>query len=676
MRRLFDALVVGAAVGISSLVAAAGTESAPAAPPSGAPVTGAAVFASDLGIYVANLDGTGLKRLTRDGYDADPVWSPDAKRIAFSRMVGWSLAVMVMKADGGGLRRLGWGEGPAWSPDGTRILFVDGPGIEDVSSGKTIAPAPAGFTFAKLDGSGTRRVRVGEVFSLSWSPDGRKIAYTVRRDDWIHVHDVRSGKATTLARIPGGAHDLAWSPDGTQVAASDDRGIELVDVSTRRVSTLTGEGRHPLWSPDGLRIAFVRYDAERDITRLLTIGSDGRGERLVVAEMGGSTVGWSGDGRGLLISKPRSAGEGADIWWIRADRDGARRITHAFPTGASFSAPQWAATTIPVRAVGPVPAISLVPRTLATTAPVLALSADAGRVAFETTCSGGPLAIWDTAGHLEPVAAKICDTENGRAAMTLAGNRTAWIWENYSMIVSALEVATPGAKPAVVESADEKGYGEMIGNLTGEGTLLVYNTWGTGYGYEPRKIVPTLWRVVGKKKSKVVSGADALAVVDVDAERIAVLRDDGRLVILDLRGKRLSTFSFGKKGIRREPSTDRWPVRLTGPLLVALRGRTIEVRDAASGTVRHRWPTAASEAPIALEDARGDFAVYGAGIALHVLRLSDGRDRMLEIADEEGPVHAELERNGLYYSYNTAIGAKRGRVAFVPLEELAARLGR
>ncbi|HEX6725674.1 MAG TPA: hypothetical protein VF073_10575, partial [Gaiella sp.] len=201
MHRFVVALVVGVATGISLLAPASGTERAPAALASAAPPAGAAVFASDLGIYVANLDGTALKRLTRDGYDAGPVWSPDAKRIAFSRAVGWSVAVMVMNADGAGSRRIGWGEGPAWSPDDTRIVFVDGPGVEDVSSGKTIVPAPAGFTIAKLDGSGSRRVGVGEVFSVSWSPDGKRIAFTVRRDDWIHLYRLATGKARTLARI-------------------------------------------------------------------------------------------------------------------------------------------------------------------------------------------------------------------------------------------------------------------------------------------------------------------------------------------------------------------------------------------------------------------------------------------------------------------------------------------
>jgi Tol biopolymer transport system component len=678
MRRILDVVVVTAVIGVSVLLGYDGAGGAPAASPSATPLSGAAVFASDLGIYVANLDGTGVKRLTRDGYDADPVWSPDAKRIAFSRMTGWSTTVMVMNADGGGLRRLGWGEGPAWSPDGTRIAYVDGPGIVDVSSGKTIAPAPAGFTIARLAGSGARRAGVGEVFSLSWSPDGKQIAYTVRRDGWIRLHDVRTGKATKLALVPGGAHDLEWSPDGTQIAAHDDKGIELVDVSTRRVSTLTGDGRHPLWSPDGTRIAFVRYDAERDIARLLTIGRDGRGRRQLVAEMAGWTVSWSGDGRGLLFSKSRSAGEGADIWWIRADGRGRQRITHAFPTGASFSAPQWAPTTLPPRTAALVPAISLVPRTVATPAPVLRLAADASRVVFETTCYGGPLTIWDTTGALDRVVGEDCDTENGREELALAAGRIAWINENYSMIYRFLELATPGKKPAHVDDADAKHDGGWIGNLMGDAGLLVYNKWRVTHSgdiADPRWRVedPGLWRIDGTRPTRIVAGADAFDLVDVDTGRIAVLREDGKLVILDRQGKRLSAFSLGKRGVEAEPSTGRWPVRLTEGLVVVLRGTAIEARDAVSGTVRHRWPTASSEAPLTLEAARGDFVVYKTGIALHLLRLSDGRDRIVEIPDEEGPVHAELERAGLYFSYNTPVGAKHGRVAFVPLRELTAR---
>jgi hypothetical protein len=117
-------------------------------------------------------------------------------------------------------------------------------------------------------------------------------------------------------------------------------------------------------------------------------------------------------------------------------------------------------------------------------------------------------------------------------------------------------------------------------------------------------------------------------------------------VIPNEQGRRASAFRLGTRSVAS--------VKLTGARLVVLRGRTLEVHDAASGTLRHHWPVAASDAPIALEDADGNFAVYTAGIAIHLLRLSDGRDRVLSITSEEGPVPADLEPEGLYYSYSEA----------------------
>jgi Tol biopolymer transport system component len=58
-------------------------------------------------IYVANLDGGGLQRLTRNpANDGLPAWSPDGRYIAFvsDREGGW--AVWVMRPDGSDQRLL------------------------------------------------------------------------------------------------------------------------------------------------------------------------------------------------------------------------------------------------------------------------------------------------------------------------------------------------------------------------------------------------------------------------------------------------------------------------------------------------------------------------------------------------------------------------------------------
>jgi len=87
-------------------------------------------------IYVVGADGSGLRRLTRNSRsDGSPVWSPDGRKVLFTRSSGSVYSdsdVYVMNADGRGQRNLtpslthpfATDTTPAWSPDGRRILFV------------------------------------------------------------------------------------------------------------------------------------------------------------------------------------------------------------------------------------------------------------------------------------------------------------------------------------------------------------------------------------------------------------------------------------------------------------------------------------------------------------------------------------------------------------------------
>ena len=187
-------------------------------------------------IFVMNADGSGQRRLTRNpARDLDPAWSPDGRKLAFAsvRRKPRTFDVYVMNADGSGLLRLAQsGEGPVWSPDGRKIAFVSG---GDPSSALT--PNQHVFTM-NSDGSGKRKLARG--FGPVWSPDGGKIAYVSERAGSMDVGVMNadgsgqrtlSRSALTRSGAVGFIPQPAWSPDGRKILFVSDRdGLEAIYV--------------------------------------------------------------------------------------------------------------------------------------------------------------------------------------------------------------------------------------------------------------------------------------------------------------------------------------------------------------------------------------------------------------------------------------------------------------
>ena len=215
-------------------------------------------------IYTIAPNATNLTRLTRDlASDILPAMSPDGPRIAFSRGSPSASDLYLIDSDGAGLTRLtdfeGFEHSPIWSADGTRIAFVWGHG-ETKSFGATGA-----LWAIDADGSNRALLLDRQVGYLAWSPDGTRIALELRGDEThIGVLDVASGALTDLGR----GYVPKWSPDGMRLTFI--RGTDAaIDIYVMRadgsdVVQLTDDAAfdtYPIWSPDGATILFMSTGA-------------------------------------------------------------------------------------------------------------------------------------------------------------------------------------------------------------------------------------------------------------------------------------------------------------------------------------------------------------------------------------------------------------------------------
>ena len=144
--------------------------------------------ASVNGIYtIRSSDGGALTRLTDAGgmVDVPIAYSPDGAQIAFGRTsfhdCSGKSAIYVVNVDGTGLRRITpWGfcdDDGSWSPDGTRIAFVR-PG------GTIFTVHPDGTGLAQLPLMTNARSFAGDV---AWSPDGRRIVIILTIQTGAHT---------------------------------------------------------------------------------------------------------------------------------------------------------------------------------------------------------------------------------------------------------------------------------------------------------------------------------------------------------------------------------------------------------------------------------------------------------------------------------------------------------
>jgi TolB protein len=138
-------------------------------------------------IWIMNDDGSApqpVTRTLRSASDGWPSWAPDGKRLAFARGTPSDTAIFVVNVDGSGLRRLtrqqqSLDTQPAWSPQGKAIVYES-----------DLFMLPGQLFVMRTDGTGRRQLTdptVGASSRPSWSSDGKRIVFMASRDHHTDV---------------------------------------------------------------------------------------------------------------------------------------------------------------------------------------------------------------------------------------------------------------------------------------------------------------------------------------------------------------------------------------------------------------------------------------------------------------------------------------------------------
>jgi len=179
----------------------------PVIAPDGKTIVFGSIREGDFDIYTMDTDGENVKRLTdKNGYDGGPWWSPDGSKIVWrawhpeteAEKAQWAdmmekdyvtavpLDIWVMDADGSGKKRLtkngatNWA--PSWHPDGKRITFSSN--MDDWREDIKAYGHNFEIYLINIDGTGLERITFNKGFDSfpMFRPDGKKIIFGANRN--------------------------------------------------------------------------------------------------------------------------------------------------------------------------------------------------------------------------------------------------------------------------------------------------------------------------------------------------------------------------------------------------------------------------------------------------------------------------------------------------------------
>jgi Tol biopolymer transport system component len=237
-------------------------------------------------IWVANPNGTGQRNLTRDAaQDTDPAWSPDGRRIVYASTPsrcqgsGCQQDLYAISHDGRNRVRLTSTpqdeRQPDWSPDGTRIAYA--------RSGD----GDSGIWVMRADGSSQRQLTNDPGFAPDWAPDDTRILY-IGGDYRLHTINADGTGRRRIGNV-GPIRSARWSPDGARIALTMRDAVWIINADGTGLHRIRQSAAYPSWTPDGRHLVFTAYaSAPTGGPELRRIDADGRNEIVLGRDQAGA----------------------------------------------------------------------------------------------------------------------------------------------------------------------------------------------------------------------------------------------------------------------------------------------------------------------------------------------------------------------------------------------------
>jgi len=182
-------------------------------------------------IFTMLPDGTGMRQLTTGtGYHLCPAYSADGRSIAYCANVSGAFEIWTMRQDGTKQRQVthlgGFATFPDFSPNGTKIAFGGSEGTDPNSEIYVVNARTGGGLRALTSCAGYGAGCHNDT--PAWSPDGTKIIFS-HTDDITVDEDNINEQVWIMDADGGNQHPLTtglapkdqvpdWSPDGSKIA--------------------------------------------------------------------------------------------------------------------------------------------------------------------------------------------------------------------------------------------------------------------------------------------------------------------------------------------------------------------------------------------------------------------------------------------------------------------------